>query len=253
LEYEVRNVVNDVVTSDTLYLMQINPDNSSTSTVLSATTQNETQYPGNIIPDEQGGVLATWTISPARGTLPLYPYQAVDVSAGVVGTPYNLPFSPQTVSFGQSPTPVLGENGVAFAGGSTTATINGIQTAVDQIASFNLSSGATNWTYQAAQGNHLSIIEATFGNGLAAKSTDQNGIDTVLLFGSSGAQSQAFRRSLTSGMKWMAQGQPTLSGFSNMDYSSNGWWVGTSGGAAAAVLGSVIQSAMSSYAHSLAV
>jgi hypothetical protein len=65
LEYEVRNTLNDVITSDTLYLMQINPDNPSSSTILSSTTQNEALYPGSIIPDGQGGVLATWTISPS--------------------------------------------------------------------------------------------------------------------------------------------------------------------------------------------
>jgi hypothetical protein len=59
-------------------------------------------------------------------------------------------------------------------------TIDGATIPVDQIASFNISSGATNWTYQVIPGNHLSIIEATYGNGLAAKSTDQNGIDNVL-------------------------------------------------------------------------
>jgi hypothetical protein len=78
VKYEVRNTVNNVVTSDTLYLMQINPDNSSSSTVLSATTQNETQYPGNIIPDGNGGVLATWSVSMVRGTQPTYPYEPVD-------------------------------------------------------------------------------------------------------------------------------------------------------------------------------
>src|SRR5271155_692303 len=101
--YEVRNTVNDVVTSDTLYLLQINPDNSSSSTILSATTQNETQYPGNIIPDGNGGVLATWSVSVVQGTQLTYPYQAVDVSGGIVGTLYNLPFSPQSVDITKQP------------------------------------------------------------------------------------------------------------------------------------------------------
>jgi hypothetical protein len=144
LEYEVRNTVNNVVTSDTLYLMQINPDNSSSSTILSATTQNETQYPGNIIPDGNGGVLATWSVSVVQGTQLTYPYQAVDVSGGFVGTPYNLPFSPQSVDITKQPVLVLGENGVAFAKGQTTVPINGVQTTVDQIASFNIGSGGSN-------------------------------------------------------------------------------------------------------------
>jgi hypothetical protein len=137
LEYEVRNTVNNVVTSDTLYLIQINPDNSYSSTILSATTQNETQYPGNIIPDGNGGVLATWSVSvvqgtqltypyqavDVQGTQLTYPYQAVDVSGGVVGTPYNLPFSPQSVDITKQPVLVLGENGAAFAKGSTTGDV----------------------------------------------------------------------------------------------------------------------------------
>ncbi|MDR3675075.1 MAG: hypothetical protein P4N24_06265 [Acidobacteriota bacterium] len=115
VEYEVRNTLNNVITSDTLYLQQINVDNSWPSKVLSTTTQNQALLPGPIVPDGQGGILATWTISPSSGPVPQYPYQAADVVAGVVGTPYNLPFSPKTVSFGQSPAIVLGENGVAFA------------------------------------------------------------------------------------------------------------------------------------------
>jgi hypothetical protein len=117
----VRNVVGEIVTADTLYLMQINPDNSSSSTVLSSTTQNETQYPGNIIPDGQGGVLATWSVSPLKGAVLQYPYQAVDVVAGV--TLYNLPFSPQAVDITKQPDLVLGENGVALMKGQTTATV----------------------------------------------------------------------------------------------------------------------------------
>ena len=166
LEYEVRNVVGEVVTSDTLYLMQINPDKSSSSTILSSTTQNETQYPGNIIPDGNGGVLATWSVSVVQGTQPTYPYQAVDVSGGAVGTPYNLPFSPQSVNITQQPDLVLGESGVAFAEGPTTVTINGALTPVDQIASFNISSGSPNWTYQAPAGDTLTIVEATGDGGI---------------------------------------------------------------------------------------
>jgi hypothetical protein len=96
VEYEVRNVVNNVITSDNLYLQQIAPtDNNFPTTLLSSTTQNQTLLPGPIVPDGQGGILATWTISPSSGPVPQYPYQAVDVVAGVVGTPYNLPFSPK--------------------------------------------------------------------------------------------------------------------------------------------------------------
>jgi hypothetical protein len=186
LEYEVRNIGFTKMISDTLYLFQINPDNSSKSTVLSSTTQNEALLPGPIIPDGQGGILATWTISPSIGPVPQFPYQAADVVSGQVGTPYNLPFSPKTLESGKSPTLVLGENGTAF-GASSSTTTDGTNTAVDQIASFNVTSGTVIWSYQAAAGNELSIIAATAGNGLVAKTTDQNGADTVIRFDATGA------------------------------------------------------------------
>jgi hypothetical protein len=167
--------VNEVVTSDTLYLMQINSDNSSGSTVLSATTQNETQYPGNIIPDGNGGVLATWSVSVVQGTQPTYPYEAVDVSGGAVGAPYTLPFSPQSVDITKQPVLVLGESSVAFAKGRSNVLINGVSTTVDQIASFNISSGAPNWTYQSTQQSTLSIL-AVLSDGSLAINDSQNGI-----------------------------------------------------------------------------
>jgi hypothetical protein len=186
VEYEVRNVVDNVITSDTLYLFQINPDNSTSSAVLSTTTQNQALLPGSIIPDGQGGVLATWIISPSNPPVPQYPYQAADVMAGSVGTPYNLPFSPQTVKPGQFPTLVLGESGTVFASGPTT-TSDGTNTPVSQIVSFSLSSGAPNWTYQTTtQNTTLSMIASSAGNTLVAKSTDQSGNDTVLRFDPSG-------------------------------------------------------------------
>jgi hypothetical protein len=244
VEYEVRNVVNNVITSDSLYLQEIAPtDNSFPTVLLSTTTQNQALLPGPIVPDGQEGILATWTISPSSGPVPQYPYQAVDVVSGVVGTPYSLPFSPTTVAFGKFPTIVLGETGVAFATNGTD-TVNG-----PVVASFSVTSGSVNWSYQAMPQYALSIIEATSGNGLVAKTTDQNGIDTVLLFDSSGMQSQAMRRILKTASKSMAQSQSALSGFSNIDYYSNGWWMGTSGGSAVAVLGTAIQSAMSSFPH----
>ena len=179
LEYEVRNTNNNVITSDVLYLYS----SVANAIVLSTTTQDEALLPGPIIPDGNGGILVTWTISPSHSVLQ-YPYQAADVTNGVVAAPYNLPFSPPSVAFGQSPTLVLGESGVAFASGQTTA-VDGV-TQVSQIASFNLTSGSTNWTYQAPQGSTLSIIAAASGNGLAAKTTSQNSIDTVVRFSPTG-------------------------------------------------------------------
>lgn len=170
VEYEVRNTNNNAITSDTLYLYGLN-GNTASEVVLSSTTQNQALLPGPIIPDGQGGVLATWTVS--SPVVQQYPYQAADVTNGVAGTPYSLPFSPQSVTFQQSPTLVLGENGVAFASGQTTAA-DGV-TQVSQIASFNLTSGSTNWTYQAPAQTTLSIIQATAGGGVTINSSGSAG------------------------------------------------------------------------------
>ena len=85
---------------------------------------------------------------------------------GVPGAPYNLPFTPSATTAGDYPELVLGENGVAFASGSST-TLDGTNANVQQIASFNIADGSPNWTYQAPAGNSLTVIEATSGNHVA--------------------------------------------------------------------------------------
>jgi len=165
VEYEVRTTSNNIITSDMLYLY--NSANGQ-STLLSSTSQDEALLPGPIIPDGLGGVLVTWTISPSHSVLQ-YPYQAADVTNGVVGTPYNLPFSPQSVAFGQSPTLVLGENGLAFATDGVDA-VNG-----PVVASFNVSSGAVNWSYRAGTQSTLTIV-AVISDGSLAVNDSQLGV-----------------------------------------------------------------------------
>lgn len=140
-----------------------------------------------IIPDGNGGILATWTISPASGPPPQYPYQVADVSGGAVGTPYSLPFSPTTVTFGQSPTLVLGENGIAFATDGVN-TNNG-----PSVVSFNISSGSTNLLYQAASGDTLSIIEATADGGVTISDANAGGVVQVAGTGNGPSASRIHR------------------------------------------------------------
>jgi len=238
VEWESRQMGQTKINSDTLYWFQINPDNSIGGGILSSTTQNEALLPGSIVSDGQGGVLATWTISPSSGPVPQYPYQAVKVSGGVVGTPYNLPFSPQTVGHGQTPSIVLGENGTGFAAGNSTST-DGLNNAVSQIVSFSLASGTPNWTYQETPGNSLSLIVSTAGNGLVAKSTDQSGNDTVLTFDSSGGtQSQLRRGSEKAAVRPILQAG--LSGLSSIDYYSEALYLGFIGNLSAAVSGNLV-------------
>jgi hypothetical protein len=233
VEYEVRNTVNDVITSDTLYLWI----STSGSIVLSSTTQDQALLPGSIIPNGNGGILATWAVSPSHSVLP-FPYQAAAVTGFTVGTPYNLPFSPQTVTPFVTPTLVLGENGTAFAAGPTTIPNNGGFLPVDQIASFSVNSGATNWTYQGATGVTLSIIMSTDGNGLVARSTDQSGNDTLLTFDSSGNYQTQARRFLPSNTP-NSLAVPQQSLISQMDYYKEGNYLGIQSGSALSVAGSL--------------
>jgi hypothetical protein len=144
-------------------------DNSTTTIQLSSTTNNENLLPGQVIPDGQGGVLASWTISPSNPPVPQFPYQVADVVSGAVGTPFNLPFSPQTVVYGQYPTLVLGDSGAGFA-------TNGTDTANGPIVtSFNPTSGSVNWNYQAGTQSTLSFVAATAGAGVAITDS-QNGV-----------------------------------------------------------------------------
>src|ERR1700723_1165293 len=61
----------------------------------------------------------------------------------------------------------------------TTATVNGAPTQLSQIASFNISSGEPNWTYQVTPGSQLSLIAAADGNGRGEK--QQIRAETTLL------------------------------------------------------------------------
>jgi hypothetical protein len=228
LEYEVRNVLNDVITSDALYLYH--SDNVFSPILLGSTTQNEALLPGPVIPDGQGGVLATWTISPSNPPVPQYPYQAADVSNGVLGTPFNLPFSPQSVTFQQSPTLVLGENGVAFASGQTTAA-DGV-TQVSQIASFNVSSGSTNWTYQATAGDKLTIVEATYDGGVTINDSNTGVIQLSATGNSPG--SNAIRLNKSPGIRAgdSTSGVVALQGAVPLDLST---WVSIASGVVSAL------------------
>jgi hypothetical protein len=180
LEYEVRQIAYPPrITSAILYLMKIAPNNSSTSITLSSTTQDTNLLPGRIIPDEQGGVLATWTIAPSNPPSPIHPYQASHVVAGVPAAPYDLPFTPNVVTFGQYPMLVLGEGGTAFSTDGTDPD-NG-----PQIVASDLNSGSVHWSYRASAQSTLSLIASASGNALSAKLT-QNGIDTVVRFDAAG-------------------------------------------------------------------
>jgi hypothetical protein len=187
VEYEVRQIAYPPkVTSAILYLLKIDPTNVRTTITLSSTTQDTNLLPGRIIPDGLGGVLATWTVSPSSGPIPSHPYQASHVVSGAPGTPYDLPFTPASITFGQYPTLVLGEDGTPFATDGTDTT-NG-----PQIVSFNLNSGAVSWSYRASTQSTLSLMAVTSEGGIAINDSQQG----ISLLDASGALTQITTGSL---------------------------------------------------------
>jgi hypothetical protein len=189
VEYEVRTVSayqrlgNPATVSSVLWLLKIATDNTTTSTQLSSSS-NMNLFPGSIIPDGNGGVLTTWTINWTGDTTiqpPTHPYQGADVSSPGGVVTYDMPMAPTQVANNQaSGFPaylqlVLGENGVAFV------------SYVSNIVSFSVASGSVNWNYQATPQNYLNIIASTVGNGLVAKTTNLNGLDTALSFDPTGS------------------------------------------------------------------
>jgi hypothetical protein len=149
---------------------------------------------------------------------------------GVLGTPFNLPFSPQSVTFQQSPTLVLGENGVAFASGQTTAA-DGV-TQVSQIASFNLTSGTPNWTYQATAGDTLTIVEATYDGGITINDSNTGVIQVDATGSNSSANSIRLNKSAGIRADDSTSSVAALQGAVPLDLST---WVSTASGVATAL------------------
>lgn len=179
-EYSVREVshyfVNSPVSS-ILWLMKIAPDGTTSNTQLSSSNVANL-WPGTIIPDGQGGIVATWVVDNAVPPNATYPYQGAHVSAGVLNT-YNLPNAPATIDRDLNTglpkylSLVLGENGTAFISYGINAT------------SFTFASGVSSWNYNAATQTTVSLLSSVAGNSLLGKSTSNN-VDTVVQFDPSG-------------------------------------------------------------------
>jgi PQQ-like domain len=177
VEYEVRQLDSRGATSASsiLWLLKIAPDGTTSTTQLSA-SNNANLFPGNIIPDGQGGVLATWTVDVPFGPPGPHLYQAANVFPGGGLNHYDLPMAPMqlmvdtTTGLPINPPLVLGENGTAFVSYGT------------NVVSFNVSSGAVNWNYQAPSQTALSLVAAISGGALLAGSTDNIGTQTISLF-----------------------------------------------------------------------
>ena len=129
----------------------------------------KTYYPGEIIPDGQGGLLASWEKADWLGS---EHYDMTHISGGTVTT-ICCPTIFLTIIW------YWGDNNLVFAASHETPGIDG-----PAIFAFDVSSGAIKWTYQQPV-DGLALIAASSGGGVVAKSTS-NGVDTIIDFDASG-------------------------------------------------------------------
>jgi hypothetical protein len=156
--YETREIPSTSAMSSVLSLLTIGIDGSTATTQLSSST-GANLFPGNIIPDGQGGALVTWTIANANPPAAAQPYEAAYVSGGAVIAAYPLPNAPTTLNTGSDGLPInppllLGQNAAAVASYGSNLT------------SFNLNLGSANWNYQAPGQDILTPVELTSDGGL---------------------------------------------------------------------------------------
>jgi hypothetical protein len=179
VEYEVRQI-NAPFVSSVLWLLQIAPDGSTSTTQLSVDPDHNLM-PGQIIPDGQGGVLATWTIEVGPENAPVSaPYQAADLSSGTL-TYYNLPINPIQMVLGNGQT---GQGNNQYSEMFISDGQNIVACGFLYGGFFSGNNCGTFWTYQ-GQYLGVTLVASTAGNGLLAKTTNQN-VDTLVQFDSNG-------------------------------------------------------------------
>jgi len=219
-----------IVINTNTVLLTVSPDGSISSQTLrsdTATTFNQwtpsqpqgtssysgsSNAPGRVIPDGQGGALATWSEAPNGTVTVSLPIMVTHLSSSGGGT-YSLPLVDASRL-------VVGENGVAFA-----------TDARQKAMSFNTSSGQVLWTYQAPAQSIVSIVASAAGNGLVAKLTNQNGTDQVIRFNSNGTATTDTwsTRSLDywAGNLWLGIplfGSPTGYSATPVQFSASNWF-----------------------------
>ncbi len=167
VEYAIRVVPYPATAvSSILYLIQITLDGTATTTQL-ASSDNSNLLPGPLMPDGNGGILASWSIVPPNPPAPVQPYLAVYVSNGAPGGTYPIPTAPAQLATDSSgfpiyPSMILGENGTAFATYGTS------------VQSFDLASGGQHWKYQSPQG----VSSIFYANGGGATIVDSQSNQT---------------------------------------------------------------------------
>lgn len=180
MEYEQRLVAYPPRVEQTgIFLLKVAPSGATSTTQLTSVTTDTNLFPGRIIPDGQGGLIASWTFSPAGGTLDANPLRGAHLTSTGTVTEFNLPIQPpQLLTENNVPIAVamaLGDSGTVFA------------TYGAQVASFGLD-GGTLWTAQPPAAK-VDIVATDDQNGVMTKTTDGGGVQTLVSFNSSGGQS----------------------------------------------------------------
>jgi hypothetical protein len=152
----------------TLSLVQISPVGAANVTQLKQLVSLSSGLlsdlgPGLLIPDGQDGILTSWTlVNYATGQSV---YHVTDVSSSG-SNDYVIPVRPFEM--------VLGDTGSAFVTDQT------------NMVAFSITDGSTLWNYQAPSGSIVNIVASSSGGGLVGKTTDNNGVDTVVRLDASG-------------------------------------------------------------------
>ena len=94
VQYAVRQIPYPATSiASQLSLLKILPDGTP-STVELATSTEANLFPGSLLPDGNGGVLATWTVVKISSPLEPEPYKAAHLSsAGTILNTYTMPYS----------------------------------------------------------------------------------------------------------------------------------------------------------------
>jgi hypothetical protein len=170
--YEKREVAYPPrVVSSELWLLRIGGNNQDAHTMVASTTLDENLFPGRIIPDGDGGVIVTWTVTPSQGSPAARPFKMAHVDATGAVTVLDIPLDVtapldlEASGVPKMPEFVLGQGGVVHAAYRTTATAFAIATATQA------------WTH--AGTGPVSLVSSEDTGNIVVKETDAQGTDIV--------------------------------------------------------------------------
>jgi hypothetical protein len=166
VEFATRHVPYPGTTvSSELWLLRLSAS-GSTNTLQLSSSNDSNLFPGSLMPDGQGGVLATWTIVPPSGPTPTQPHQGAHIVSDSIVASYAMPLAPSELvtapnGLPMAPWLILGGTGGAFAVYVAPAQPSG-QTST--IVAFDVATGTALWSY--APGSRIEFAGYTKPGGL---------------------------------------------------------------------------------------